>query len=210
MKKKKQLRKWVVATVFSLMVVMAFCEFFTLKAAEGKHFDDVESLPFRRVGLVLGAAPRLHNGDISLYFRGRMDAAAQLYKAGKVERLLLSGDSHNGKYNETQAMHDSLLCRGVPDSVMVLDSLGLRTLDSMVRAKKVFGVDTFTIVSQQFHNERALCIASHFGIDAIGLNARNVPPYLHVHGFLRERLARVKLFIDILTDKQPRHLGPSQ
>ena len=116
-------------------------------------------------------------------------------------------DNRRHNYNEPQAMKDSLVNRGIPKESLVLDFAGLRTLDSMVRSKEVFGQDSVTVISQQFHNERAIYLARHYGIHAIGYNAKDVSAYEGLKTRMRELLARVKVFVDFFINKQPRHLG---
>lgn len=177
------------------------------KATEKRVFDTPGSLPFRPTGLVLGTTPRLKNGRPNLYFEYQMDAAAALYKAGKVRRLLLSGDNRRRHYNEPEEMKKALIERGVPQSVLFPDYAGLRTLDSVVRAKEIFGQDSVTIISQRFHNQRAIYLADAFGLSAIGYNAPDVHTAASLKVRLREWLARVKVFVDLATGKRPRHLG---
>lgn len=177
------------------------------KVAGKRVFDQVALIPFRPAGLVLGTLPRLSNGRPNLYFEYRMDAAAALYRAGKVRYLLLSGDNRRHNYNEPEEMKKALLARGVPDSVLYLDYAGLRTLDSVVRAKEIFGQDSLTIISQRFHNERAIYLADAFGIPAVGYNAPDVHTFSALKIRIREWLARVKVFIDLATGKRPKHLG---
>jgi len=149
------------------------------------------------VGLVLGCPPKVANGVPNLYFQRRVRAAARLFHAGKVEYLLLSGDNSEASYNEPQAMMDALLERGVPLDRLVLDYAGFRTLDSIVRAKEVFGLDRVVIVSQEFHNRRALFLARRSGIEATGYNAVDIERSLTAKMRWREFAARVKAFADI-------------
>ena len=176
--------------------------------AKGRMYADVGEIPYRKVGLVLGTVPIVQDHQ-NLYFRYRMDAAAELYFANKVSYLLLSGDNHISHYNEPEAMRQSLIERGVPDSVIYLDCAGFRTFDSMVRAKKVFAQDSVTVVSQQWHNERAIYIGGHYDLDAIAFNAKDYTlgwrVYLKNH--LREALAKVKVVLDLMFNKQPHFLG---
>ena len=171
-------------------------------------FNHPDHVPYNQVGLVLGTSKFLSNGQINLYFKYRMDAAAELYKAGKIDYVLVSGDNAHVSYNEPIEMQKALLERGVPKEAIVLDYAGFRTLDSVVRGKEVFGQKKMTIISQDFHNRRAIYIAQYHGIEAIGYNAQDVS---YASGFktqLREKLARVQAFIDLyLLDKQPKFLG---
>ena len=104
-------------------------------------------------------------------------------------------------------MKKELISAGVPDSVIFLDYAGFRTYDSMIRAKEVFGQTKFIVVSQQFHNERAIFIARQYGIEAYGYNAEDVSAYSGFKTKVRELFARVKVFIDVYTNKKPKFLG---
>lgn len=175
--------------------------------ARGKLFDELEVLPHRRVGLVLGCVPLLPGGRKNLYFEARMKAAAELYHARKVDYLLVSGDNHRHGYDEPTAMRDALVNRRVPQARIVLDYAGLRTLDSIVRAKEIFGQSEVIIVSQQFHNERALYLAQAFGLDGVAYNA---PAIVGADAtWYREPLARVRAVLDVrLFNTRPKFDGP--
>ena len=116
---------------------------------------------------MLGTSPKLRNGEDNLYFLYRIQATADLYKAGKISYILISGDNSRSNYNEPESMKQALIRLGIPSKVIYLDYAGLRTLDSVVRAKKIFGQNSITIISQKFHNERAIFIAQAYGIDAL-------------------------------------------
>ncbi|MBR4389767.1 MAG: YdcF family protein [Prevotella sp.] len=199
---------WILLTLIVLAVVMAFvCDRLIAHNADGKCFTDMQQIPKRHVAVVLGTSPMYKNGMENLFFTYRIQAAAELYKAGKVDFLILSGDNNKREYNEPEEMKKDLVQQGVPEQVIFLDYAGFRTLDSMVRAKEVFQQDSITIISQPFHNERAIYLAEHAGLEAVAFNAQDVPGS---HGFkvrLREYLARVKMFIDLLFNKQPHFLG---
>ncbi len=119
----------------------------------------------------------------------------------------MSGDHGRMSYNESQDMKDALMKYGVPENVIYLDYAGFRTLDSVVRMNKIFGQNNFTIISQKFHNERAVFIARTEGLNAIGYNAREVDKYNGLRTKVREKFARVKLFLDMLAGKKPKFLG---
>lgn len=195
------------AGILAPALLLFACNYRIGHTTEKRVFDSLDSVPFRPVGLVLGTTPRLDNGRPNLYFEYRMDAAAALYKAGKVRYLLLSGDNRRRNYNEPEEMKKALVKRGVPQSVLFPDYAGLRTLDSVVRAKLIFGQDSLTVVSQRFHNQRAIYLADASGLSAVGYNAPDVYTFASLKVRLREWLARVKVFIDLATGKQPRHLG---
>lgn len=165
-------------------------------AAGDRLHSEVASVPERPTALVLGCPPRTEGGWPNLYFEHRMDAAAELYLAGKVERVLVSGDHRTPNYNEPQAMREALVARGVPGTAIIADSAGLRTLDSVVRARAVFGASEVTIVSQEFHNRRAIYLADRFGVDAVAYNAADVQRRPWSPLSLREAAARLRAFGD--------------
>ncbi|MCX6189683.1 MAG: YdcF family protein [Bacteroidetes bacterium] len=167
-------------------------------------YSSVEQIPAKNVGLILGTSPYLGNQ----YFKNRIDAAVLLFNSGKIKCIIVSGDNHVEGYDEPTAMKKKLLARGIPDSCIILDYAGFRTLDSIIRCKEVFGQNEFTIISQQFHNERALFIAHHYGIEAIAFNAQDVNKNYGLKTALREYLARMKCIIDLyLLNTQPHFLG---
>lgn len=176
-------------------------------SAEGHLYDSTEMIPYNKVGLVLGTSHRVRGGGPNPYFHNRMQAAAELYHSGKVSYLLVSGDNLTQWYNEPEQMRRELIALEVPDSVIYLDFAGLRTLDSVIRCREVFGQTSFTVVSQRFHNQRAVYIARQNGIDAIALNARDADRGNHPTLLVREWFAKANVFLDMLIDKQPRFLG---
>lgn len=183
------------------------CNRIVINAAEGHTYNDTIQVPANRVGIVLGTSPKLRNGLPNLYFKYRIEAAVALFRCGKINYILVSGDNRKNNYNEPVEMRKALIREGIPDSVIVLDYAGIRTLDSVVRAKKVFGQDSITIISQRFHNERAIYIAQKNNIYAIGFNATDVGLHSGLKTQIRELFARVKVFVDQFTGKGPRHLG---
>lgn len=170
-------------------------------------YADVSAIPYNRVGLILGTSQYLVSGQPNQYFSHRIEAAVQLFEAGKVERFIVSGDNAHVSYNEPQAMHRALVKAGIPEDRIHLDYAGFRTFDSVVRAQKVFGQQSFTVISQDFHNRRAIHIAQQLGLDVVGFNARDVSTHSGLRTRQRERLARVKLFLDMIMGKEPRFLG---
>lgn len=177
------------------------------KHTSAQIYSEVITIPQNNVGLLLGTSPKLKNGNNNLYFDYRILAAIELYKAGKIKYILISGDNRREDYNEPEEMKKALMQKGIPEKSIYLDYAGFRTLDSIVRAKKVFGQNRLTIISQHFHNERAIYLAEKNGINAIGYNAKDVNVYSGLKTNIRELFARVKMFIDLATDKQPHFLG---
>ena len=196
----------------SLIAILAigviFCNRAVIKTAEDKMYDDVLVIPYNRVGVLLGTSPKGRSGKPNVFYIRRVEACVALYKAGKIDRILVSGDNSRTTYDEPTCIKEDLIAAGVPDSVIYLDYAGFRTYDSMVRAKEVFGLSSFTIISQPFHNERALYIATRKGLDVIAFNALDVQlRRWQIRMTVREWLARTKAVMDVYTCKQPHFLG---
>ena len=176
-------------------------------SSRGRIFNEVDSLPKGRVGLVFGTTDRV-NGRENLYFRYRIDAAEQVWKAGKMDVIIVSGDNRTRYYNEPDKMKQALIARGVPADRIVCDFAGLRTLDSVVRAKEIFGAEPVLFLSQKFQNERAIYLAEANGIEAYGFNARDVDTHGGLKTQLREVAARVQMWLDVhFLNTRPRHMG---
>jgi SanA protein len=179
-------------------------------AGEGILYDDVDKLPDesnQRVALVFGCAEKI-NGNNNLYFKYRIEAAHDLWKAGKVRGFIVSGDNSRDDYNEPKDMKLSLMKKGVPADKIICDYAGLRTMDSVIRVEKIFGVKEVILVSQKFHNERAAYIAQKRGIDAIGYNAQDVKGR---ETQKREYLARVRMWVDEnILKTTPKYLGKQE
>ena len=194
-----------------LLVVasIAFCNWWAISTTKGQVFSTINELPKQNVGLVLGTNPLVRKRYINPYFTTRIDAAAvALYKQGKVKHLIVSGDNGTHSYDEPTAMRDSLIKKGIPESAITLDYAGFRTLDSVVRCKEVFQQNEITIISQEFHNHRAVMIANHFGIQATAFNANKPFPTVRTKPEYREYLARCKAMLDLyILNKQPKFLG---
>ena len=170
-------------------------------------YGDVINIPQNKVGLVLGTAKFLGYGQVNLYYQYRIEAAIALYKAGKISYIVVSGDNSRKTYDEPTQMKNDLVAGGIPENVIYLDYAGFRTLDSVVRIKEIFSQGSFTVISQRFHNERAVYLAHRHGLNAVGFNAKDVDKYYGFKTNLREKLARVKVFVDISTHKKPKFLG---
>lgn len=191
----------------SLLLIFLCDQWITRVAAEA-HSSNLSDVPVMPVGLVLGCSEFLANGNRNLYFRHRIEAALELYRSGKCRAFLVSGDHGRSDYNEPGQMKAALVRGGIPEDRIHCDYAGFRTLDSVVRAKEVFGLDRFLIVSQAFHNERALFLARENGIDAFGYDAEDVRHRAGLKTRLREKVARVKTILDTtFLGTQPRYLG---
>lgn len=176
-------------------------------ASRGKLFDDTATLPAAKIGLVFGTTDN-YKGRENRYFRYRIDAAVKVWNARKVETLIVSGDNRSKYYNEPEKMKSALIEEGVPRDRIVCDYAGLRTFDSVVRAKKIFGADTILVISQRFQNERAIYLAQAYGMEAYGFNAEDVEIRAGFKTKIREIGARVKMWLDVnFLDTKPTHLG---
>lgn len=191
-------------TAISLLVV---CDRIVANAGEGRIYDDINSIPHNKVAVVLGTSPRRNAKESNKYFDYRIEAAAALFKAGKVDNIVVSGDNRHPSYNEPKEMRKALINAGVPANRIYVDNAGLRTLDSVVRMKTIFGQSRFTIVSQKFQNERAVCLAMSNDIDAIAFCAEDVSAEGGLKVRLREYPARVKMFIDLYLGTGPLYGG---
>jgi SanA protein len=202
----KYIKRLFLLGLFLLIVIYA-CNFLVKKEAKDKLYTNVNNVSVNKVGLVLGTVKYLANGRVNLYYKYRVDAAVSLYKSSKISFIIVSGDNSSEKYDEPTSFRNDLIKAGIPASRIFLDYAGFRTLDSVVRVKEIFGQTNVTIISQKFHNERAIYLANHFGINAIGFNAKGVSRKYGLKVQLREYLARVKVFVDILFNVKPKFLG---
>lgn len=204
----KRFVKWNLFIISLLFFSIIFCNYWIVNSTKKQLYTDINSIPSRKVGLVLGASKKTSRGTNNLYFTYRIQAAFELFKAKKVQYLLLSGDNHVKGYDEPSDMKEALIALGVPDSCIVLDYAGFRTLDSVVRSNEVFGEDSITIISQEFHNQRALFIANKNNINAIGFNSKEVNKNYSFKTRFREYFARVKCVLDIyILYTSPKFLG---
>lgn len=192
-------RYWLRLTLAGILlaVISLFgVDYIVKKAAHGRTFSSVNSIPHRQTALVLGTSQKVA-GRPNLYFTFRMDAAEQLFRSGKISKIIVSGDNSVKEYDEPTDMRDELVRRGIPDSVIIRDYAGFRTFDSMVRCSTLFGHTSVIVVSQPFHNERAVFIANNIGIDAIGFNASDVSTSTGLKTRIREYFARLAAVLDI-------------
>jgi len=190
--------------IFSALYIS---NYIVVQIAEGKTFSSIDEIPYNRVGVLLGTSKYRKKKIHNLYFDYRIEAAAALFHAGKIDFIIVSGDNRKEDYDEPEQMMVDLMALGVPEQKIFKDKAGIRTLDSVIRAKKVFGVNKFTIISQKFHNERAIYIAEKNGMDVIGFNAKDVTKSYGFKTNLREKMTRVKVVLDIVFGIQPKFLG---
>lgn len=205
---KKIMKKIVIILSVLLVVSVLLPNYIIDVKTESYVYNSIDEIPKNKVGLVLGTSKWSRTGQVNLFFKYRIDAAVELYEKGKIEFILVSGDNALVEYNEPKSFKEELIKRGIPENKIFLDYAGFRTLDSVVRASKVFGQESYTVISQEFHNKRAVYIASLNNLNVIGFNAKDVNKNYGFKVYLREYLARTKVFVDILFNVEPKFLGP--
>jgi SanA protein len=178
-------------------LIIAFTRILFLGKATSQTFSK-ENVPARQVAIVFGAEVK-KDGTPSVVLRDRVETAVALYKSGKVEKLLMSGDNRFVDYNEPEAMRRYAIALGMPDADIVLDYAGRRTYDTCYRAKEIFGVNAAVLVTQGFHLPRALFLCNAFGISAVGVEAKNYYYFKRLRLFwnMRELLATVQSVWDV-------------
>ena len=210
----RRLKIFKYAAIGAAMMVLAWgvSAIAVYAVSSGRVFDSasIDAVPRQRAAVVMGCVRTLPNGLDNLYFSRRIDAAAELYKAGKVDCLVVSGDNHVKGYDEPSDMKESLINAGVPADRIVCDYAGFRTLDTVVRAKKVFGLNSFIIVSQPDHVRRAVFTARGFGCDAYGYVAKDVNGRYSIKTTIREQLAKIAAVLDVILRRSPKFLGPRE
>lgn len=168
----------------------------------------VAEVPGQDVAMVFGAG--LRDGRPTPYLAHRLDAAAELYRMGKVKVVLVTGDNSRVEYDEPDAMRTYLTERGVPDGRIVSDYAGFDTWDSCVRAKKIFGVDRAVLVTQGFHIRRAIALCGSAGIQSYGVGVAERHDVTWYYGGAREMLAAGKAALDAAVKPDPRFLGAQE
>lgn len=204
---KTRIRKRLIALAVLPVLIFTGCYYIIEFSTADRIYRDLETVPYNKVGLVLGTARHQVGGGINPYYQFRIEAALKLFKAGKVSYILVSGDNGSIYYNEPNTIKKDLVEGGIPEEKIFLDYAGFRTLDSMIRAHIIFGLDSVTVISQEFHNERALFIASKKDLYAIGFSAEDIEGSPGMKVQFREYLARVKVFLDLIFNTEPRYYG---
>lgn len=204
---KKKLFYSLIILVLTLLIGVLITDSYVSSSSSEKIYTELHKIPPNKVGVLLGTSKFINDHQINLYYKYRIEAATKLFKAGKIEFILISGDNGSKNYNEPKLMKEDLVKNGIPEANIYLDYAGFRTLDSVIRAKKIFGQNSFTVISQEFHNERAVFLAKNYDINAIAFNAKDVNINYGLKTQLREKLARTKLMIDLIFDVEPKYLG---
>ena len=206
----KRYKQVILTTGFMIISAILFVylsDIIVESKSKGKVYSDVTDIPYNKTGLLLGTSRLIKGGYFNQYYINRIEAALELYKAGKIKYIIVSGDNSRKDYDEPTDMKQDLINGGIPAKRIYLDYAGFRTLDSVVRCKEIFGQDSITVISQSFHNKRAIYIADTKGINAIGYNADEVISVRDKIIKFREKLARTKMVLDLITDKEPKFLG---
>ncbi|MBK6627736.1 MAG: YdcF family protein [Flavobacteriales bacterium] len=206
-------RVWIAAAVglaATAVLLVQWCDKRVRTASAPHLYDHAADVPLNRVAVLLGTSARARGGGPNLYFTHRIAATVELLRTGRVQHVLISGDNRHASYNEPWDMRRALMAAGVDSTRITLDYAGFRTLDSMVRARDVFGQPGFVVVSQRFHTERAVFLARRLGIAAVGYDAPDVPAGYGRLTMLREKLARVKLHLDLWLGVGPHFPGPPE
>lgn len=187
--------------------IISVSDYATKSTTKNDIYWDIETLPNNKVWLVLWTSKYIADGRRNLFYLYRLDAVQELYETWKIQYILVSGDNRTPQYNEPDTMKRDLINRWIPEENIYADYAGLRTLDSIVRATEIFGQESYTIITQNFHLERAIFLAKSEGIDAIWFRAKDVPVNRAPRVWIRERLARVKMMIDIVLWVEPKFGG---
>lgn len=204
-----------IASLLALVILpvaaMLWADHACRSAAAGRIIRSVDEVPQHDVALVLGTGKLTARGFPNLHFNQRIKAAAELYRAGKVRHLLVSGDNHIRGYDEPTDMRDALVGAGVPTNAITCDYAGFRTLDSVLRANSVFGLTNFTIVTEEFHCPRALWIARRHGLDAAAFAAPDLGARWSARVKAREIAARAWCALDLyIRNRAPKFPGPRE
>ena len=173
-------------------------------ASAGRTYT-VQTVPKRDVAIVFGAGVNADKTP-SDYLKGRLELAYQLWKAGKVKAILVSGDNGEAHYNEPDVMRAYLIAKGVPAVKVIADYAGFDTYDTCMRAIRIFGVTSATLVTQSYHLPRALATCRTLGLDSVGVGDETVKPYSEDTwraGSLREYPANIKMAYDLISRRVP-------
>lgn len=205
----RRIAKFAVTALGCVLLTLMAANAWLVSATREFVFDEIAQVGVHDVGLVLGTSPYTRYGNRNLLFTHRMMAAAELYVSGRVRHLLVSGANPDRTYNEPRKMYQALRRLGVPDSALTLDFAGFRTLDSIVRAQRIFGLERFVVVSQRYHDYRALFIARYNGVEAIAYIRPQEDLRQPLRAEAREYLARFRAVLDLFVlAARPRFLGP--
>ncbi len=207
---KRRLRRWLIIGTVSFLLLGLLANRWVINSTDAYLYTDLALLPANEVGVVLGTSNYARDGGPNQEFEGRMRAAAELYRAGKVKHLIVSGANPDRSYNEPRQMRRALIELGVPGNAITMDFAGFRTLDSVVRAQSVWGLDRYTLITQKYHGYRALFLARKLGqtgASAYVARIGQTTAFGNRHP-VREVFARFKAVLDLFVlNTQPRFTG---
>jgi SanA protein len=207
----KWTKRLLISAPIAIITLFIGTNIWVVSSTKNYVYTDYAKLPDHRVALVLGTSTKTTSGHPNDFFVKRMDTAAELYKMGKIDHFILSGDNRSMYYNEPIEMQKALIKRGVPTAAITLDYAGLRTLDSVIRSKEIFGQNRIIIITQPFHSYRALFISHYHNIDAVAMATEGPAYETSVKVRVREYFARTKAVLDVYVFKTaPRHLGKKE
>ncbi|SMC93432.1 vancomycin high temperature exclusion protein [Chryseobacterium sp. YR221] len=198
-----------IVLIISILIIsfIFWANYSIKKESEAFVSYTIADVPKTKTALLLGTGKTLSNGMPNAYFYNRIKAATDLYKSGKIQYIIVSGDNSTKDYNEPEDMLLTLMHQGIPQDKIIMDHAGFRTLDSVVRAKDIFGQTKLVIISQKFHNERAVFLARKNGMEAFGYNAADVNKYVGLKTNMREYIAKAKVYWDLLFGVEPKFGG---
>jgi SanA protein len=207
----RRIRRVLLIAAGCILILLVITNLWVIRSTSDKVYAGTDSLPANNVAVILGTSHKLRSGKPNPFFEYRIQTAVALYQAGKVKHFIVSGDNRTVYYNEPIEMQKALVRGGVPDSVITLDYAGLRTLDTIVRCKEIFGQDTITIITQPFHCYRALFISNYYDMNAVAIMTEEPNSNLSKWAYAREYLARAMAVLDLYVFKtSPRHLGDKE
>lgn len=205
---KKRLIQFLVSSFIMICIVIAGSYYWVEWSTSELVKSDIQRIQSQKVGLLLGTSRYLQNGKVNPFYQNRIEAICDLYFAGKIKSILVSGDNNLQEYNEPRMIWKDLVAKGIPENAIYLDFAGFRTLDSVVRAKEIFGQKKLIMVSQKYHLHRACFIARTFGMKVQGFEAESPDSKKHENTYLREVPARIKMFLDLyILRTKPKFLG---
>lgn len=194
-------------TLFTILGILLGNYYYVTATTVHQTYNNVQEIPKNQVGLLLGTSILTRDGRPNQFFINRIEAATELYKNNKIEYIIVSGDNSTYSYNEPKFMKNALIKNGVPAEKIITDFAGFKTLDSVIRSQKVFGQNNITIISQPFHNQRALYISNYINQNAVGFNAKAIPFSRSPRVYIREVFSRAKATFERILNKQPKFLG---
>lgn len=195
--KLRQIKTFFLFLIIVLLLLITISYIYVSTNAKDKTYTSISEIPFNKTALLLGTSKFMNNGEVNLFFTTRCDAVAELWEKGKVLSIIISGDSTSKTYDEPEMMRQELLSKGLPDSILILHKSGYNTKASIIFCKNN-NINDLTIVSQKFHNQRAIVISKNMDINAIGYNANPVYTTYGTRVMMREWFARVKLIFNLI------------